>query len=155
MLASLTFAAIVLALSFATALVPLGPPEAYILVYCASGHAAPQWALVVATAAATGQMVGKLVIFQLARSSARRSSRLMKRVRVDRLIRRAADHQLQHPRQLAGLVVVSGLVGLPPLAVVSPLAGAAAMRRRQFFLCGFAGRLGRFSVLALAPVVLW
>jgi membrane protein YqaA with SNARE-associated domain len=50
---------------------------------------------------------------------------------------------------------VSGLVGLPPLAVVSPLAGAAAMRRRQFFLCGFAGRLGRFSVLALAPVALW
>jgi membrane protein YqaA with SNARE-associated domain len=111
MLAPLNFAAIVLALSFATALVPLGPPEAYILLYCASGHAAPQWVLLVATAAAAGQMVGKLLIFQMARRSTRTPCRLMRRMRVDRLTRWAADHQLQHPRHLAGLVVVSGLVG--------------------------------------------
>jgi len=150
----LVFAAIVLGMSFATALVPLGPPEAYVLLYCASGHAAPQWALVVVLVAAAGQMAGKLVVFQLVRSSTRKPSRLMRRLRLDGLIRRAADHGLQHPRHLAGLVITSALVGLPPLTVVSPIAGAAGMRRRIFFLCGFLGRLARFSVLAFAPVLL-
>jgi membrane protein YqaA with SNARE-associated domain len=154
MLAPLTFAAIVLAMSFATALVPLGPPEAYILVYSAGAHAAPQWALIVALAAAVGQMVGKLLIFQAARGVARRPSSLMRRVRFDRLIRRAADHGLSHPRQITTLVAASALFGLPPLTVVSPIAGAAAMPRRLFFLCGFAGRLSRFSLLAFAPFVL-
>jgi membrane protein YqaA with SNARE-associated domain len=153
-IAPLIYVAIVFAMSLATALIPLGPPEAYILLYCAAGHAAPQWALAVAVAAAAGQMVGKLVVFQLVRGSTRKPHRLTQRLRLEGLIRRTADHGLHHPRQLAGLVAVSALVGLPPLAVVSPIAGAARMRRRMFFLYGFVGRLGRFSILAFAPAML-
>jgi membrane protein YqaA with SNARE-associated domain len=99
-------------------------------------------------------MVGKLAVFHIAGRSARKSSRLMARLHAERLMTRVTDHTQRHPRHLAGLVVTSALVGLPPLAVVSPLAGAAAMRSREFFTYGFAGRLARFSLLAVVPLVM-
>jgi membrane protein YqaA with SNARE-associated domain len=107
--------------------------------------AAPYWfaALVLVMSFAT----------PLVRTS-KRSSGLTSRLRLDRLLRRVADYTQRHPEQLATLVVASALVGLPPLAVVAPLAGAAAMRRNLFFAYGFAGRLTRFSALALAPFVM-
>jgi len=154
MLTPLSIAAVVLAMSFATAFVPLGPPEAYIVAYVASGHSVPGWALLIALAAASGQMVGKLAVFHIAGRSASKSSRLMARLHAQRLMTRVTDHTQRHPRHLAGLVVTSALVGLPPLAVVSPLAGAAAMRGREFFTYGFAGRLARFSLLAIVPLVM-
>jgi membrane protein YqaA with SNARE-associated domain len=154
MLTPLCIAAVVLGMSFATAFVPLGPPEAYILAYVSTGHSVPFWAFVMALAAASGQMVGKLAVFQLAGRSARGSSRLMARLHAERLMSRVTDHTQRYPRHLAALVATSALVGLPPLAVVAPLAGAAAMRGRQFFTYGFAGRLARFSLLALVPLVM-
>ena len=154
MLAPLSIAAVVLAMSFATAFVPLGPPEAYILAYVGTGHSAPGWALVMALAAASGQMVGKLAVFHIAGRSARRSSWLMARLHAERLMTRVVAHTTRHPHHLAGLVTTSALVGLPPLAIVSPLAGAAAMRGREFFAYGFAGRLARFSLLAIVPLVM-
>ena len=114
MITPLSIAAVLLALSFATAFVPLGPPEAYLLAYVAAGHANPAWALVLACAAASGQMVGKLAVFHIAGRSARKSSRLLAKLHVEALMARITDHTKCHPRHLAGLVVTSALVGLPP-----------------------------------------
>ncbi len=154
MITPLSIATVLLAMSFATAFVPLGPPEAYLVAYVAAGHANPAWALLMALAAASGQMVGKLAVFHIAGRSARKSSRLLAKLHAEALISRVTDHTKRHPRHLAGLVVTSALVGLPPLTLVSPLAGAAAMQGKAFFTYGFTGRLARFSLLAIVPLVM-
>ncbi len=46
-------------------------------------------------------------------------------------------------------MLLSGSVGLPPLAVVAVAAGATQMRVGDFLACCFAGRTVRFCVVLL------
>ena len=57
--------------------------------------------------------------------------------------------RLHDRRSSAGIVLLSGSVGLPPLALVSVAAGATRMRLRDFLLCCLAGRTVRFGVMLL------
>jgi membrane protein YqaA with SNARE-associated domain len=151
MMAAVSLAGFVLVVSFASALFPFAPPEALILVACAAGHVRLEWAIIAVVAAALGQMSGKLVVFQLGRTSTRKTSSLSRRLRLERVLSHVSDNATRHPRQLASVVVASSLVGLPPLALVAPLVGTTAMPGRLFFAYGLAGRLGRFSLVAFAP----
>ena len=198
-----------LAVSYVSAVVPLGPPEAYVLALTAPGGRRALWIVGVAAAAALGQASGKLTVFLSVRRcrsrGTHRSARLLLpggpatrwrtlRLRDSRLpalrlresglpalrspatrlptlrslatrlpalqplaaalLRRLALRGERHPHELAFLVGVSAFTGLPPLAVVAPLAATTTMRPRTFALSGFVGRFARFTVLALVPALL-
>ena len=161
MTAALGLLAGLLLLSYGTAVVPLGPPEAYVFALAASGSGSPLWGLAVAGTAALGQVAGKLTVFLGARASLRCSSRWPARLSPDRLVARVARvagvarFGAARPRQLAVLVAVSALVGVPPLTLVAPAVGTTAMRPLHFVAVGLVGRLARFALLALVLGPLW
>jgi hypothetical protein len=49
---------------------------------------------------------------------------------------------------------VSAATGVPPFAVVSPLAGGWRLHLSQFFVVGFAGKSARFAGIVLVPGLL-
>ena len=144
-----------LLMSYGTAVVPLGPPEAYVIALTAAGTGSPLWALAVAGTAALGQVAGKLTVLLSVRGSLRCSPRWLARAVPDRLLARVQQRSQAHPRELAVLVGVSALVSVPPLVLVAPAVGTTTMRPRVFAAVGFAGRLARFSALALVPALVW
>ena len=147
--------AILLFMSFATAVVPMGPPEAMVVALTVAATTSPEWAFAVAVTAACGQAAGKLVVFLSVRRPILRRFRLLDRLLRNRLLTKINAIDGRHPRHLAAIVGVSALASVPPLVVVSPMAGSTAMRPRIFLISTFAGRLGRFSLLAFVPSVLW
>lgn len=129
-----------------SALVPLINAELYLLA--AGALVSPLVLPLVAMFAAAGQMVGKLVFFGAARGAGRFTG-VTGRRRLDRWRERLARWRGAEP----ALVFVSASVGLPPLAVVSAVAGLTGMRTRTFLLLGFAGRFLRFAVVLAVPVI--
>ncbi|HET8958875.1 hypothetical protein [Nocardioides sp.] len=132
-----------------SALLPVVNAEAYALLAAARTHGVGAVAVVFALAA--GQTIGKLLLFGAAR---RGSGRLH-----TRLCRRGEGRAARwHDRVCAlmtrrrtGLptVLASAAVGLPPLALVSLVAGASAQRRWEFGSVCLLGRLARFAALTL------
>ncbi len=148
-LAALLFA------SFATAVVPMGPPEAMVVALTVAATTSPEWALAVAVTAAAGQAVGKLLVFLAVRGKVLRRVPFLDRLLRNRLITKVDSFDARHPRHLAAVVGMSALASVPPLVVVSPMAGATTMRPQLFLLSAFAGRAGRFGLLAFVPALLW
>jgi membrane protein YqaA with SNARE-associated domain len=99
----------------------------------------------VACASTLGQMSSKTSLFALARWA---PSRLPARPRA--ALDRAAAVVSERNGAAGSLVFTSALTGLPPFYGVSLASGAVGMRLWSFVLCGSAGRLVRFSVLAWA-----
>jgi membrane protein YqaA with SNARE-associated domain len=131
---------------FVSALLPLVNAELYLV---AVGALVPVALLpVLAVLAAAGQMAGKLLFFAAARGAGRLSSDAG-RQRLERWRTRLARWRGAEP----ALVFVSASLGLPPLAVVSVVAGLIGMRARVFLLMGFAGRVLRFGVVLAVPVL--
>ena len=147
--------AVLFCASFATAVVPMGPPEAMVVALTVAAATSPEWAIAVAITAAAGQAAGKLLVFLAVRSPFLRRVRLLDRLLRNRLITKVDSFDAKHPRHLAAVVGVSALVSVPPLVVVSPMAGSTAMRPHLFLVSAFAGRLGRFGLLAFVPSLLW
>jgi membrane protein YqaA with SNARE-associated domain len=137
------------AVGVVSALLPIVSAEAYALLAAARTHGVVAMAVVLALAA--GQTIGKLVLFQTAR---RGSGRLQAR-----LCRRGEGRAARWQNRVCGLmtrrrtglptVLASAAVGLPPLALVSLVAGASAQRRWEFGTVCLAGRVARFAALAL------
>jgi membrane protein YqaA with SNARE-associated domain len=140
-------------MSYGTAVVPLGPPEAYVLALTVTAASVP-WGLAVALAATVGQVAGKLTVFLGVRGSLRHRSRRLDRVVPQRLLARLAERDRAHPAELGILVAISALASVPPLIMVAPAAGTTSMRPRVFAAAAFAGRLGRFAAIALVPALL-
>jgi membrane protein YqaA with SNARE-associated domain len=140
---------------FATAIVPMGPPEAMVVALTVAATTSPEWAIAVAITAACGQAAGKLLVFLAVRSKVLRRVRLLDRLLRNRVLTKVDAFDAKHPRHLAAVVGVSALVSVPPLVVVSPMAGSTAMRPHLFLISAFAGRLGRFGLLAFVPSLLW
>jgi membrane protein YqaA with SNARE-associated domain len=118
--------------------------ELYLLAAIAATRQPDLAALVIATA--LGQMVAKLGWY-MAGSGATSLPFPSARRRVERLRVASERH-----RQLgtAGLVA-SATLGLPPFAIISVVSGIARIGVVLFLTVGLAGRLVRFSVVALAP----
>jgi len=55
-----------------------------------------------------------------------------------------------NPLAVNGFTFASPFLGFPPLILVAPAAGAAAVSFWPFALAGFAGRVLRFTALVLA-----
>jgi len=136
-----------------SALFPLINAEAYALIAAARTNVA--LTLVVAVALAVGQTVGKLVLFETARrGTGRLHARFSRRGegRVERWRGRVCGLMT---RRRTGLptVLASATVGLPPLALVSLVAGASAQKRCEFGAVCLVGRAARFAALALPAVL--
>ncbi len=131
------------AMGFASALLPFVNAEAYAVV---AARTAP--ALVVAGALAGGQTAGKLVLFEAARRGTDRwevDEESSRRARWTARVR----PWLRSPRTGAPLVLVSAVVGLPPLAVVALVAGASGQRRWLFAVLVLVGRGLRFAAIVV------
>jgi membrane protein YqaA with SNARE-associated domain len=122
------------------------------LIVSAATHPPLSVLLVLAVAAAAGLMVGKGCFFVGGRSafswSRRRSRR--PRLRLPGFLNRATGK----PRVAAATVFVSAATGVPPFAVVSPLAGGWHLRLSSFLVVGFAGKAARFAGIVLVPGLL-
>ena len=144
----------VFVLAFVSAFVPLVSIELALVVAAATGTSGMLLVAQVLLAAA-GQMVGKSCFFlggrtAFTRWTGRRKQRRSRGRRLGRLVARAARQRAA----AAVTVFVSAVTGLPPLALVSALAGAWRLRLSSFFVLGLAGRSARFAGVLLVPQVL-
>jgi membrane protein YqaA with SNARE-associated domain len=130
-----------------SALFPLVNAEAYVSALAAVGDGTQVWS--VAAAAGLGQTCGKLVFFQIGRSSLgwawvrRRTDSPRWQARLARWQRRTRDN----PWSVTGLVGASALLGVPPLAIVSVLAGQLRASVVLFTVAVVAGRTLRFAAV--------
>ncbi|SCF17109.1 SNARE associated Golgi protein [Micromonospora coriariae] len=145
-------AAAALGYGFASALVPVVNAEAYAVV---AGHSGG-YAVIAVIALAVGQTAGKLLLFEAARrGTGRLARRLARRSRSGRVAARTARwaepvrRWLSHRRTGLPTVLLSALVGVPPLALVSIAAGTAGLRHWEFAIACLLGRVVRFAIVAL------
>lgn len=132
---------------FVSALIPLVNAEAYLGGVGLLSDDPGIWVL--AIVAALGQMVGKVIWYQVGRSSlnwrwVRRKTESTKwQGRFETWQRRTRGNAW-----IAGLLVfVSAAVGLPPFAIIAVLAGQLRVPFVLFVLTGFAGRVLRFAAV--------
>jgi membrane protein YqaA with SNARE-associated domain len=118
------------------------------------------WWLALAASVTLGQVVAKALIFVGSREGASRvrdrrpaprpghraGGRALARLGASRIPRILAT--LERPLAGSALVGVSAVVGVPPLAATSVLAGAAGMRTTMFCSTCLVGRLIRFCLVA-------
>ena len=130
-----------------SALFPLVNAEAYLGALAAVGDGSRVWA--VAAVGALGQTCGKMVFFGLGHSSldwgwVRRTTESPRwQARLATWQRRTQNN----PLSVTGLIGASALLGLPPLAVVSVLAGQLRASLPLFVVAVFAGRTLRFAAV--------
>lgn len=145
----------VFVLAFVSAFVPLVSIELALVVAAAAGTSN---GLLVAQVlfAAAGQMVGKSCFYLGGRTAFIRWTKREKQPRahggrrLGRLVARAARQRAA----AAVTVFLSAVIGLPPFALVSALAGAWRLRLPSFFVLGLAGRSARFAGVLLVPQLL-
>lgn len=150
-------AATAIGLGLASALLPVVGADAYAVV---AGHRGGHAAATV-IALALGQTIGKVLVFESARRGTGRLGRLLvRRGRSGRAAGRAARwtqpirRWLSRRRTALPTVLVSAAIGVPPLAVVSVVAGTADLRRWEFTVGCLLGRTIRFAVLAFPVAAL-
>lgn len=139
-----------------SAFVPLFNSEAFVLAAAASSLSAAWWGVLGIT---LGQTLGKVAIFVLARKGVHRQFIRERPPRPQGKALPPWRQQIQSwsarllvqldRRWVGGLVVfVSSTTGIPPLAVVSVMAGLRRTPVTAFTVAVFVGRLVRFAALA-------
>jgi membrane protein YqaA with SNARE-associated domain len=129
-----------------SAVVPFVYIEAYLLAVVALvPEGTATWIL--GPVAALGQMAGRSALYWGARGVAGACATRGEQARITGLRQRMA---VMNPVAVNGFTFVSALLGFPPFILVTPAAGAAAVRFWPFMLVGFVGRVLRFTALVLA-----
>ena len=102
-----------------------------------------------------GTVLGKAIVFELIRRGSTKVRQTVERKpprnAVSAALRRAGDRMLKfldHRYLGAATVLASSLTGVPPLAVVTILAGASRQPRALFLLMVFVGRTSQFLAIA-------
>jgi membrane protein YqaA with SNARE-associated domain len=140
-------AAALLAIGFASALVPLINIEAYLGVRATVASLDSVWLL--SFVAAVGQMAGKLVWYYLGASALswgwvrRKVEQPKNAARLELWRTRTHDR----PVLAGGLLLLSAFSGFPPFAIVAVLAGQLRMNLPMFLVVGLVGRWLRFAVV--------
>ncbi len=140
-----------LGVAIASAMIPLINLEAYLGALAVTGHAgegaAGLW--LIAFVAALGQTVGKVIFYELGRSSlqwgwVRRHIETPKRQQaLARWQAKVDDNRLG-----AGLLVfASASAGIPPLLVIAVIAGQLRVNRAVFVVNVLIGRTLRFAAV--------
>jgi membrane protein YqaA with SNARE-associated domain len=102
-----------------------------------------------------GTVVGKIMVFELSRRGSRGYSRVERRDPRNRFtacLRRTGDRMLrllEHKYLGSATVLASSATGVPPLAVVTVMAGVARQPLWLFCLMVFTGRTTQFLAIAL------
>ena len=96
---------------------------------------------------ACGQMVSHSLLFQAARGVAKVGGK--KREKLEARIARARARVASWGNKRIALLVTSATLGLPPFLLTCVAAGALGIRYRLFVTVGLAGRIVRFTALAL------
>ncbi len=134
-----------------SAFFPLANAEAYLLLTAARTDTP---LVVVALAAATGQVLGKMVFYLVGYGVVQTpwlQRRAAKRGRFVVWMERLSAWCTDHPWGAVGVVAVSGSVGFPPIAAVSVLAGSLRMPWWVFGLTAWVGRFARFLLVLHVP----
>jgi membrane protein YqaA with SNARE-associated domain len=131
-----------------SAVVPVVNSEIYLLA--ASAMAPRELAVPLILAAASGQMLGKSVMYFAGVGALRLPSERLRRMvaRVEERYRAAGKGGATLG---GGVILLSAVVGLPPFYVVSIACGLFRIPFAQFFVLGLFGRLVRFALIVLAP----
>ena len=131
-----------------SAVVPIVNAEIYLLG--ASALAPRELAIPLIVAAATGQMLGKSVMYFAGVGALRLPS-----VRLRRMVAKVEERYRTAGKGGAtlggGIILLSAVVGLPPFYVVSIACGLFRIPFMQFLVLGTIGRLIRFAVIVLVP----
>lgn len=133
-----------LAIAFASALIPLVNIEAYLGLRAAFADMGDIWML--GFVAAAGQMAGKIIWYYIGASSLewgwikRRIEHPKQQARLEKWRARTDSR----PVFAGGLVFASALTGLPPFAILAVLAGQLRMSVSLFLVLGLLGRWLRF-----------
>lgn len=142
--------------SFASALIPVLNVEAYLAIVAAKLHGISPWEL--AAVGGVGQTLGK-VVWYYAGAHSLKMPWMQKKMDTEKW---AASYAKWHERIvgrpfMAGLICFAAAVtGVPPLAVISVIAGALRMNFPVFFGTVLVGRTIRFwLVLAGVGWVEW
>lgn len=141
-------------LGIASALIPLITIEAALAVAASDSDLS---FVLVATAAAAGQIIGKIVWYY-AGSSSTSLPTIRKKLDDPRWRANLEKWRLRthgRPWTTAGLLFVSAFVGLPPYAVVAVLAGVLKVPMPIFVTVGFVGRFLRFWVVLEFAAYTW
>ena len=135
-----------LGVAFASALVPVLNLEAYLVGMGALGE---ERVWLMALVAGVGQMLGKLVWYELGASSLRWAwvRRKVEKPRAQAQLERWRTRTADRPLVGAALLFGSALLGLPPLAIVAVLAGQLRMSLPVFLVAGTLGRTLRFAAV--------
>lgn len=148
-----------IALTFGTcaisALIPVISAELYLLGMAALTTAPCIWVL--AAAAATGQITGKLAYYYAGRGMLRlpwRPARGRWAVRWQRRLARWRAAAETRSGWTTASVGTSAVLGIPPLGAMSVFAGCARLPVAMFAGIGVAGRYARFSLILALPGLL-
>lgn len=96
---------------------------------------------------ACGQMVSHSLLFHAARGAAKVGGR--KREKLEARIERARARVARWGNKRIALLITSATFGLPPFLLTCIAAGALEIRYRLFVTFGLAGRIVRFTAIAL------
>ncbi|MDP9444699.1 MAG: VTT domain-containing protein [Actinomycetota bacterium] len=135
------------AVCFISALFPVVNAEAYVGTVAVAADDTAVWGL--ALTAGSAQMAGKIIWYQLGRKSLDWRWVRAKLASVKWQTRLARwQHRVQGKRvPVAAFLAASALLGIPPFAVVSVLAGQLRVPFALFVLTGFVGRTLRFAAI--------
>lgn len=141
--------------SVVSALVPVVNAELYLVGLMRQRPELAWW--LVGLAAATGQMVGKLVYYYAGRGALRLPARLRHRSERERggrwaaLLVRFQETCAERPVWTSGVLLASAALGLPPYLAIAVLAGVAKVPLPVFLVTGLIGRSARFGAIAASP----
>jgi len=140
--------------AFVSALLPVINIEAYVTAVAAGGVGGNLWVL--CTLVALAQMAGKLVWYYAGAHAVdiRWVRHKMSTPKRAAQLERWQTHVGGRPVIVSATVFAAGAVGLPPLAVISVLAGQLRVRLALFLVAGGVGRFLRFVVLAHGATLL-
>lgn len=132
-----------LGVAFVSAFVPVLNIETYVVVVSASGQLSP---LVVAATAAVGQVCGKLLWYEVGRTSTRWPwlQRKLARPSISTRLDRWSVWVTDHPRWTVLMLLTSASAGLPPFMIISVVAGRLRVSLPLFVVTALVGRFVRF-----------
>lgn len=141
--------------AFASAFVPVLNLELFLVGLLTQQPGLPWWG--VALVAAVAQVAGKLVFYLAGRGALwlpgwlHRRHRERGRGRIAYWLRRFRVLCRRRPVWTAAVLFLSALVGLPPFAATSLLAGTGGVPLTVFLATSLTGRTIRFAAIAAAP----
>ncbi len=133
-------------LAVASAMLPWLNAEAIVLSLCTAARSWPALA-VIALLATAGQVTGKGAMYWMARTGAGQARLPARAQRWQARLARRSTHPI-------AWVFLSAVVGVPPLYLVTLLAGAARVSFGRFLAAAAVGRLLHFGALVCVPGVL-